>query len=186
VPRPAELDALIALKAKAEKALLAEARRHREWRLLKTCPGLVPIRTAELLPAVVTPCRLQSRSHFWVYCELGIVMRSSSDWVRTQTGQWVKAAVRQTRGLNRNFNHTLKRIFKGAHHRASDRRDRAGAVAHGRSIGGHPRAVAGGEVTTDPLPGPAGTRGPIMAPGRRSCRQRGPPSMRRPTRFMNR
>jgi hypothetical protein len=26
----------------------------------------------------------------------------------------VKAAVQQTRGLNRNFNHTLKRIFKGA------------------------------------------------------------------------
>jgi hypothetical protein len=41
-------------------------------------------------------------------------MRSSSDWVRTQTGQWVKATVRQTRGLSRNFNHTLKRIFKGA------------------------------------------------------------------------
>ena len=37
------------LKAKAEKALLAEARRHREWQLLKTCPGHGPIRTAELL-----------------------------------------------------------------------------------------------------------------------------------------
>jgi transposase len=109
-----EHDVLAALKAKAEKALLAEARRHREWRLLKTCPGLGPIRTAELLPVVVTPYRFQSRSHFWSYCGLGIVMRSSSDWVRTPTGQWVKAAVQQTRGLNRNFNHTLKRIFKGA------------------------------------------------------------------------
>ena len=48
------------------------------------------------------------------YCGLGIVMRSSSDWVRTQTGDWVKVPVQQTRGLNRNFNHTLKRIFKGA------------------------------------------------------------------------
>jgi hypothetical protein len=63
---------------------------------------------------VVTPHRFQSRSHFWAYSGLGIVMRSSSDWVRTQTGQWVKATVRQTRGLSRNFNHTLKRIFKGA------------------------------------------------------------------------
>ena len=45
----------VALKAKAEKALLAEACKHREWRLLKTCPGMGPIRTAELLPVVVTP-----------------------------------------------------------------------------------------------------------------------------------
>ena len=34
--------------------------------------------------------------------------------MRTQTGQWVKAPLLQTRGLNRNFNRTLKRIFKGA------------------------------------------------------------------------
>jgi len=109
-----EHDALAGLKAKAKKALLAEARKHREWRLLKTCPGLGPIRTAELLPVVVTPYRFRSRSQFWAYCGLGIVMRSSSDWVRTRTGEWVKAPVQQTRGLNRNFNHTLKRTFKGA------------------------------------------------------------------------
>lgn len=109
-----EHDALWALRAKAEKTMLAEARRHREWHVLKTCPGLGPIRTAELLPVVVTPYRFQSRSGFWSYCGLGLVMRSSSDWVRTATGQWVKARVQQTRGLNRNFNHTLKRVFKGA------------------------------------------------------------------------
>ena len=50
--------------------------------MLKTCPGLGPIRTAELLPVVVTPYRFQSRSRFWAYCGLGVVMRSSSDWVR--------------------------------------------------------------------------------------------------------
>ncbi len=69
-----EHDALAALKARAEKALLAEARKHREWRLLKTCPGLGPIRTAELLPVVVTPYRFRSRSGFWAYCGLGIVI----------------------------------------------------------------------------------------------------------------
>ena len=41
-------------------------------------------------------------------------MQSSSDWVRTPTGERMKMPVQQTRGLNRNFNHTLKRIFKGA------------------------------------------------------------------------
>jgi hypothetical protein len=41
-------------------------------------------------------------------------MRSSSDWVRGQDGQWIKAPVQQTRGLNRNFNRVLKGVFKGA------------------------------------------------------------------------
>ena len=82
--------------------------------MLKTCPGLGPIRTAELLPVVVTPYRFQSRSRFWAYCGLGVVMRSSSDWVRGPSGRWAREPVQQTRGLNRNFNHTLKRVFKSA------------------------------------------------------------------------
>ena len=49
-----------------------------------------------------------------LYCGLAVVSRSSSDWVRTRDGQWIKAPVQQTRGLNKNFNRTLKVIFKGA------------------------------------------------------------------------
>jgi transposase len=109
-----EHDLLMRLRREARKSLLAEARRHREWHLLRTCPGLGPLRAAELLPVVVTPYRFQSRSKFWAYCGLGVVMRTSSDWVRTRSGQWVRAPVQQTRGLNRSFNHTLKRVFKGA------------------------------------------------------------------------
>ena len=63
---------------------------------------------------MVTPYRFKNKRSFWAYCGLGIVMRSSSDWVRTQTGEWVKVPVQQTRGLNRNSNRTLKGIFKGA------------------------------------------------------------------------
>ncbi len=132
-----EHDALVALRAKAEKALLAEARKHREWHVLKTCPGLGPIRTAELLPVVVTPYRFQSRSRFWAYCGLGVVMRSSSDWVRGPGGRWVREPVQQTRGLNRNFNHTLKRVFKGR----SDDGDRSG---RGRALVPPLRATPGG------------------------------------------
>jgi hypothetical protein len=40
--------------------------------------------------------------------------RSSSDWVQTADGNWVKARVAQTRGLSRQHNHCLKSIFKGA------------------------------------------------------------------------
>ena len=57
---------------------------------------------------------VRQQAGFWSYCGLGIVMRSSSDWVRTRGGEWIKAPVQQTRGLNRNFNRTLKHIFKGA------------------------------------------------------------------------
>jgi transposase len=109
-----EHDGLLELRRKAEKAMLAEARKHRAWRLVKSCPGLGEIRTAQLLPIVVTPYRFKNKRAFWAYCGLGIVMRSSSDWVRTQSGEWVKAPIQQTRGLNRNSNRTLKGIFKGA------------------------------------------------------------------------
>ena len=109
-----ELDALEALKSEAKKAMLAEAKRHPEFRLVRSCPGMGPIRAAELLPIVVTPYRFQNKRGFWSYCGLGVVMRSSSDWVRTQSGEWMKAEVKRTRGLNRNLGHTLKAIFKGA------------------------------------------------------------------------
>ena len=47
-----ELDAL---KCEAKKAMLTEAQTHPEFRLVKSCPGLGPIRAAELLPIMVTP-----------------------------------------------------------------------------------------------------------------------------------
>ncbi len=40
--------------------------------------------------------------------------RSSSDWVQTADGGWIRARVPQTRGLSRQYNHVLKDIFKGA------------------------------------------------------------------------
>jgi transposase len=104
----------VELRKVAQKAMVAEARRHRAYRLVRTCPGLGPVRAAELVAVVVTPYRFRNKRKFWNYCGLGVVERTSSDWVRTRSGEWVRAQVQQTRGLNRDFNHTLKRIFKGA------------------------------------------------------------------------
>lgn len=109
-----QYDQLLALKQEAERELVAESRKHRISKVLATAPGLGRIRVAQLLPIVVTPHRFRTRSQFWAYCGLGIVMRSSSDWVRSANGEWVRAPVQQTRGLNRNHNSTLKNIFKGA------------------------------------------------------------------------
>ena len=40
--------------------------------------------------------------------------RSSSDWVRTTDGTWIKARAPQTRSLSQQHNRFLKSIFKGA------------------------------------------------------------------------
>jgi transposase len=109
-----EYDRLLELKREAERELVAESRKHRVSRILVTAPGLGPIRVARLLPIVVTPHRFRTRSQFWAYCGLGIVMRSSSDWVQTPNGGWTRAQVARTRGLNRNHNSNLKNIFKTA------------------------------------------------------------------------
>jgi transposase len=107
-------DALLALRQRAAKEMLAEAQKHSIYRVLKTIPGLGPIRTAQLMPVVVTPYRFANKRQFWSYCGLGLVMRSSSDWVRLPDGQWAHAPTQRTRGLNRNFNRPLKNILKGA------------------------------------------------------------------------
>jgi transposase len=110
----AQYDAVEEVRRQAEKELVEEAHRHPISRVLETCPGLGPIRVAQLMPIVVSPGRFRTKRQFWSYSGLGIVMRSSSDWVQTPDGGWVRSKVAKTRGLNLNHNHTLKCIFKGA------------------------------------------------------------------------
>jgi len=110
----AEYDALQEVRAKAEKALIQEAHRHPVTRLLETCPGLGPIRVANLVSVVVSPGRFRTKRQLWNYSGLGVVTRSSSDWVQTSKSTWVRAQVAKTRGLNLAHNHRLKDIFKGA------------------------------------------------------------------------
>ena len=110
----AQLEVLLPVRRQALKDMLKEARRHRIFHVLKTVPGMGPKRVAEMLPIVVTPYRFPNKRMFWTYCGLGVVMRSSSDWVRAADGSWLRANTEQTRGLNFNHNRTLKKIFKGA------------------------------------------------------------------------
>lgn len=110
----AQLDFLLEQKDEAEADLVREARKHSIVGLLETAPGFGPIRAARLVPIVVTPHRFRTKRQFWSYCGLGIVTRSSSDWVQTADGSWSKARVQQTRGLSQQYNRVLKSIFKGA------------------------------------------------------------------------
>ncbi|XYH98400.1 IS110 family transposase [Sorangium sp. So ce1128] len=110
----AQYDAVEPIRRQAEKALVAESHRHPISRVLETCPGLGPIRSAQIIPVVVSPMRFRTRRQLWSSSGLGVVMRSSSDWVPREDGGWKRAEVKQTRGLNDNHNHVLKNVFKGA------------------------------------------------------------------------
>jgi transposase len=110
----AHLDFLLEQKKQAETDLLREAKQHPIVRILETAPGFGPIRAARLVPIVVTPHRFRTKRQFWSYCGLGIVTRSSSDWIQTADGSWIKTRVPQTRGLSRQHNRVLKSLFKGA------------------------------------------------------------------------
>jgi hypothetical protein len=109
-----EYDAIELLRTDAEKQLRTEAHRHPITKRLETIPGLGSIRVARLVPIIVSPHRLRTKRQLWQYAGLGIVMRSSSDWVKDTSGAWCRQAVQKTRGLNRRHNSTLKAIFKGA------------------------------------------------------------------------
>jgi len=109
----AQLDALSAVKKEADKQLVERSHRHAISRVLETCPGLGPIRCAQLIATVISPHRFRGARQLWAYCGLGIVMRSSADWVMTPNG-FVRVQTNKTRGLNRNYNRRLKHVFKGA------------------------------------------------------------------------
>jgi transposase len=109
-----QLDQMEPLRDEAEHWLLTEAKAHPIIRKLATAPGMGPIRTAQLVAIVATPERFRTRRQFWSYCGLGIVTRSSSDWVQDGSRKWVRAQTTQTRGLSRKRHPRLKAVFKGA------------------------------------------------------------------------
>jgi len=109
-----ELDLLTDLCGAAEKDLIKEARKQTAYQLIDSVPQLGPIRTSLILAAVMTPFRFRTKRQFWAYCGLGVVMQGSSEYQMCH-GQ-IKKVVKETntRGLNRNYQHTLKAVFKAA------------------------------------------------------------------------
>lgn len=110
----AELDAVTAVHEQAERWLLEQASRCSTAKQLATAPGIGMIRAAQIVAIVVSPNRFRTRQQFWSYCGLGIVTKSSSDWMRNRRGDLVRREIAQTRGLNRNRHPMLKAVFKGA------------------------------------------------------------------------
>ena len=109
-----QLGALKPLRHEAKGLMVKEARRQTAYPWLLSVPKLGSVSVAQLLAIVGTPHRFRSKHQFWSYVGLAVVTRSTADH------EVVDGVLRRskrpvaTRGLNRNHNHVLKRVFKNA------------------------------------------------------------------------
>jgi len=114
-----QFDALAALRQEVRRELLAESRKHPATRLLRQIPSIGPIRAALLIALMQTPHRFRTKRQLWAYCGLALRTYDSGEYrfVGSQLKRSKKAVT--IRGLNKNHNHDLKNIFKGAATRAA-------------------------------------------------------------------
>jgi transposase len=115
-----QLDALRSLHQLVRRDLLVESKKHKAWKLLRQIPGIGPIRAALLIALMQTPNRFRTKRQLWNYSGLGLETHDSAQY-RVVKGQLQRLKKPVTlRGLNKNHNHDLKDIFKGAAMRASN------------------------------------------------------------------
>jgi len=109
-----QLAALKPLRHEAQRMMVKEARRQAAYPWLLSVPKLGAVSVAQLVAVVGTPHRFRSKHQFWTYVGLAVVTRTTADH------EVVDGVLRRskrpvaTRGLNRNHNHLLKRVFKNA------------------------------------------------------------------------
>jgi hypothetical protein len=109
-----QLDALRTVRQEVRRDLLAEGKKHKAWKRLCQIPSIGPIRSAVLLGILQTPHRFRTKRQLWTYSGFGIETQSSADHRRVN-GQLQRAKKQiSIRGLNRNCNHDLKNLLKGA------------------------------------------------------------------------
>jgi transposase len=114
-----QLDVLRSLRQEVRRDLLAESKKHKAWKLLRQIPGIGPIRAALLIAIMQTPHRFRTKRQLWNYSGLGLETHDSAQYCVVE-GQLQRSKKPVTlRGLNKNHNHDLKDIFKGAAMRVS-------------------------------------------------------------------
>jgi transposase len=109
-----QLDALRALRQGVRRELLVESKKNRAWKRLCQIPSIGPIRAAVLLGILQTPHRFRTKRQLWTYSGLGIEVHSSADHEAVKGELRRKKKHVEIRGLNKNCNHELKNLFKGA------------------------------------------------------------------------
>jgi len=116
-----QLDMLQHLRQQARRELLAESRKHAITAKLRQIPYLGPIRVALAVALIQTPHRFRTKRQLWAYSGLALETRTSAEY------RFVEGQVRRSkkllsiRGLNKDHNHDLKGLFKGAATMASVR-----------------------------------------------------------------
>lgn len=109
-----QLEQLEGWVATARLHMLRESRKQKAKKILEPIPTLGEISVAQLMATVDTPFRFRSKRQFWTYCGLAVVRHTSSDYRFEQGELRRRAKPGPTRGLNRNYNRRLKRLFKSA------------------------------------------------------------------------
>jgi hypothetical protein len=109
-----QLDALRSLRRDVRREMLRESGKNKASKLLRQIPSIGPIRAALLIAIVQTPHRFRTKRQLWTYSGFGIETRDSAEY-RYVAGQLQRSKKpQQIRGLNRNYNHDLKNLFKSA------------------------------------------------------------------------
>lgn len=116
-----QLDLLLELRPAAKAAMLAEAQRQPGWKTLRSIPYFGPIRVAEILAIMRTPHRFRTKRNLWPYAGLAVVTRTSAEHEVTEGRIRRRRRTPMTRGLNRNHNPILKKVFKAAANDATTR-----------------------------------------------------------------
>src|SRR3989475_9945383 len=109
-----QLDGLRSLRREVRRELLEESKKHQAWKRLCQIPSIGPIRAAVLLGILQTPHRFRTKRQLWTYGGVGIKTSSSADHQVIKGQLERKKKQVEIRGLNRNYNHDLKNLFKGA------------------------------------------------------------------------
>jgi len=109
-----QLDSLEPVRQAARRELLRESRKHAAVKLLRPIPAIGPIRSALLVALLQTPHRFRSKRQLWAYSGSAVQTYDSGEY-RFVRGKLQRHRERITvRGLNRNHNHDLKNLLKGA------------------------------------------------------------------------
>src|SRR6266702_4429415 len=114
-----QLDTLQRFRREARRHLLSESRKHSATKILSQIATIGPIRAALLVALIQTPHRFRTKRQLWTYSGLGLETHDSAQY-RVVEGQLKRSKKSVTlRGLNKDHNHDLKDIFKGAATRVS-------------------------------------------------------------------
>jgi len=137
-----QLDLLRKLRPRAKEAMITEARRDPAWSVLRSIPFLGPVRVALLLAELQTPWRFRGKRNLWAYAGLAVVTHSSADYLFESGRPVRRRRAPMTRGLNRNYNRVVKKVFKGAATAATGKTGPLQSGYHHRVAGGMNEALA--------------------------------------------